>query len=69
MITRIAQLHKKECIIYIRETLGPQKTKIRGTLIINLPTQEMQATVAYKEVVIDSLQYEARLYHYGVKVR
>jgi hypothetical protein len=29
----------------------------------------MQATVARKGVVIDSLWYEARLYHYGVEVR
>ena len=59
MITKITQLYKKECIIYIGETPGPQKTKIYSTLIINLLTQEMQAIVACKKVVINSFQYKA----------
>ena len=40
-----------------------------GTLIISLLTQEIQAALAHKGVVIDSLWYEARLYHHGVQVK
>ena len=67
-ISRVAWLHKVRTT-HTGVSPGFQRVKTRGTLIINLPTQEMQAEIACKGIVIDSLWYEARLYHRAVQVR